>query len=157
VLYRDARDFYACLPLVGRLLAIDYGRRRVGLALSDPGRCVATPWEVLGRTTGALLLNDIFVRVDKEAVCGLVIGYPLTLEGKKLPTTQGVEQFTRTIHRARPALPILWAEERFTTSTAERMLLEADLRRDARALVRDKVAAAVVLQQVLDGGASYKN
>jgi putative Holliday junction resolvase len=157
VLYRDARDFYACLPLVGRLLAIDYGRRRVGLALSDPGRCVATPWEVLGRTTGALLLNDIFVRVDTQAVCGLVIGYPLTLEGKKLPTTQGVEQFTRTIHRERPALPILWAEERFTTSTAERMLLEADLRRDARALVRDKVAAAVVLQQVLDGGASYKN
>lgn len=152
MLYRDARSFYAQLPPVGRVLGIDYGRRRVGLALSDPGRCVATPWEVLERTTGALLLNDIFVRVDKEAVCGLVIGYPLTLEGKKLPTTQGVEQFTRTIHRERPALPILWAEERFTTSTAERMLLEADLRRDARALVRDKVAAAVVLQQVLDRG-----
>jgi len=151
MLYRSIPDFRAVLPMPGRVLGIDYGSKQIGLALSDLGRTVATPWTMLHRgrwqETAALLLQCL----NSENIVGIVLGYPLSLDGTKSAMTQATEQFARNIQKI-STLPILLAEERFSSVTAENALLEANMRRAERAEKRDMVAAAVMLQQVLDRG-----
>jgi putative holliday junction resolvase len=139
------------LPETGRLLGIDLGEVRIGLALSDPGQVVASPAETLHVPRDAddpaiAALADAAVRHD---AAGLVVGYPRTLEGREGRAAGRARRFADAL-RQRTSLPVLLWDERFTTVEAERVLLEADLSRTDRKDTIDRVAASVLLQTVLE-------
>jgi putative Holliday junction resolvase len=144
------------LPTVGRLVAIDLGRVRVGVAVSDPMQVVASPAETVdvadlddGDTmdVDALALRLAAVVAEQDAA-GVVVGAPLSLDGREGEAAREARAFADAL-RGRSGLPVRLVDERFTSTTAERSLIEADMSRTDRRRVVDQVAASVLLQGVL--------
>jgi putative Holliday junction resolvase len=142
-------SFIAALPASGKLLGLDLGTKTIGVAVSDGVRYSATPLETIQRTKftadAARLLELI---VENQAVA-FVIGLPLNMDGSEGPRVQSTRAFARNLSQKTP-LPMLFWDERLSTSAVTRMLIEADTRRDKRAEVVDKLAASYILQGFLD-------
>lgn len=136
----------------GRALGVDLGSVRIGLALSDPSRTVASPHSVLLRGPDhAADHRAILELVREEAVTAIVVGLPLSLSGAKGPAARAAEQEIEELRAAVDAnVTVVAHDERLTTITAERSLNEARMRRADRTKVVDKVAAAVMLQSWLE-------
>ncbi len=139
------------LPTTGRLLAVDLGEVRVGLALSDPGQVVASPAETLHvpRDQDAPLIDALVSAASRHEAAGIVIGYPRTLDGREGTAARRARAVADAL-RERTGLPVQLVDERFTTVEAERVLLDADLSRADRKDTVDRVAASVLLQSVLE-------
>lgn len=136
----------------GRVLGVDLGSRRIGLALSDPGRTIASPSAVLQRARQRVDDHRAIVAAAREGeAVAIVVGLPLSLSGDLGPaaraTLEEVEELRAT---AGGGLPVETYDERLTTVTAERSLQEARMTREARRRIVDKVAAAVMLQSWLE-------
>ncbi len=139
----------ALLSPKARLLGLDVGEKTIGLALSDQSRIVATPMETLRRTKfskDAELLRKV---IAEQGVGGLVIGWPVNMDGSEGPRCQSIRQFAKNV-AAKIDLPLALWDERMSTMAVERTLLEADMSRQRRAEVVDKVAASYILQGALD-------
>lgn len=140
-----------------RTLGIDLGSKRVGIALSDSGGVLATPYEVLQRTSDRQRDHRaINAMVGELGVEMVVVGLPLSLDGSVGPAAEGA---LAEIEELRIALdvPVDTYDERLTTVTAERALMEQNLNAKERRKVVDMVAAAVLLQAWLEGpGASHE-
>jgi putative Holliday junction resolvase len=138
--------------LPGRVLGIDLGSVRIGVALSDPTRTVASPHTVLARGRDHEADHRAIVElVSTEEVTTIVVGLPLSLSGATGPAARAAEvemDELRTV--VGPGVEVVAHDERLTTVTAERSLGEARLSRAERREVVDKVAAAVMLQSWLD-------
>ena len=150
-------------PPPGRVLGVDLGARRIGLALSDPRRVLAVPLEVLMRTGDPAADHAAILRAAVGNEAGLiVVGVPLSLStGRPGPAAQAaLAEVAELAHRAAaldPPVPVETYDERLTTVTAQRSLATGGVRaRNRRALV-DKVAAAVMLQSWLDGHAGSRS
>jgi putative Holliday junction resolvase len=134
-----------------RAVGIDLGSKRIGIAISDSDGRVATPYEVVQRSGDRdrdhRRIAGIVAEVEAEVV---VIGLPLSLDGREGRAAQGARHEAGLIE-AIVDVPVVFHDERFTTVTAERILMEQNLRAPARRKVVDKVAAAVMLQAWLDG------
>ena len=141
--------FKAALPPVGRLLCLDVGDKTIGLALSDGSRMVASPLETIERKKLAKDLETLKTIIARHAVCGLVVGHPLNMDGSSGPRAQSVRTFVSNLQK-QVALPVLLWDERLSTAAAERAMLEADLSRQRRAQLVDKLAASYMLQGLLD-------
>ena len=137
------------VPAGLRLLGLDVGTKTVGLALSDTRRVVASPLETLRRRRFREDAAALFAAIDRHGVGGLVIGLPLTLDGRDGPRTQSVRQFARNLVAIRD-LPIALWDERMSTAAVTREMIAADLTRKRRAEIVDRVAAAYILQGCLD-------
>ena len=137
------------IPSAGKLLGLDLGTKTIGVAVSDGMRYSATPLETIRRTKftadAARLLELI---VENQAVA-IVLGLPLNMDGSEGPRVQSTRAFARSLAQ-KTALPIVFWDERLSTSAVTRMLIEADTRRDKRAEVVDKLAASYILQGFLD-------
>jgi putative Holliday junction resolvase len=132
-----------------RLLGLDLGEKTIGLALSDTLLTIATPMETLKRgkfSADAQILGEI---ATKQGVGGFVVGLPLNMDGSDGPSAQSARAFGRNF-AARSALPIIFWDERLSTSAVTRTLIDADASRKRRSEVVDKMAAAYILQGVLD-------
>lgn len=141
-----------------RVLGVDLGTRRIGLALSDPTGTIASPHSVVQR--GRARIDDhraILAVARAEAVGTVVVGLPLSLTGRDGPAAVSaraeIAELAELAERdaTLDGIAVVAYDERLTTVTAERSLREAGLRRDQRRAVVDKVAAAVMLQAYLDG------
>ena len=132
-----------------RFLGIDYGQRRIGLALSDVSRSIATPYETIRRKKFSDDAKTIRQVIQTQGVGGLVIGLPINLDGSEGPRAQSTRAFARNLASQVP-LPTLFWDERLSTAAVERHLLEADASRKRRAEVVDRMAAAYILQGALD-------
>lgn len=130
----------------GRVLGLDFGRKRVGVAISDGLRIAAHALVVLPRKEAPTRVAEL---VDEYGVTEVVIGLPTTLGGEEGESARAARQFGREIEAA-TGLSVEWVDERFTSHTAERVMLEAGARRRARRENLDKVAATVILQSFLD-------
>ena len=138
------------LPPKGALLGLDVGTKTIGIAISDPGRSVASPVETIRRTKFSDDVLRLEALIDSHRVIGFVIGLPVALDGSEGPRCQSVRQFAANL-MARRDLPTLLWDERFSTAAVERFLVdEADMSRKRRAEVVDKMAAAYILQGALD-------
>jgi putative pre-16S rRNA nuclease len=138
------------LPPKGALLGLDVGTKTIGLAISDPGRSVASPLETIRRSKFSEDVLRLEALIDTRHVIGFVIGLPVALDGSEGPRCQSVRQFAANL-MARRDLPTLLWDERFSTAAVERFLVdEADMSRKRRAEVVDKMAAAYILQGALD-------
>jgi putative holliday junction resolvase len=146
-----SRDLGDALPTTGRLLAIDLGEVRVGLAVSDPGQVLASPAETLQvpRDADEPTLDALVNAAGRHEAAGLVVGLPRKLDGREDAPAQRARWFADRL-RERTGLPVLLRDERFTTVEAERVLLDADVSRAGRKDSIDKVAASVLLQGVLE-------
>jgi putative holliday junction resolvase len=146
-----SRDLGDELPTTGRLLAIDLGEVRVGLALSDPGQVLASPAETLQvpRNADGPTLDALVNAAARHEAAGLVVGLPRKLDGREDAPAKRARWFADRL-RERTGLPVLLRDERFTTVEAERVLLDADVSRAGRKASIDKVAASVLLQGVLE-------
>jgi putative Holliday junction resolvase len=137
---------------VRRVLAIDYGERRLGVALSDPTVTIARPLTTLVRRPGKRApIKAILELCTEHSVAAIVVGLPLTLAGDDSDWTREVRAFAARLE-ARAQLPVTLVDERLSSVAAERAVRNIGLRRHARqerARV-DESAAAVILQSFLD-------
>ncbi|MCU1467245.1 MAG: RNAse H-fold protein YqgF [Actinomycetia bacterium] len=137
-------------PAGTRALGVDLGERRIGLALSDPSRTVASPHDVLRRSGDPAADRRAILAVAVEVGAGvIVVGLPLSLSGKTGPAARAALDEVEAMRAIAGEIEIVLHDERLTTVTAERALIEGGVRRDARRQVIDKVAAAVMLQSWL--------
>ncbi len=142
-------DFFAAIPKGKRIIGIDLGTKTIGLSLSDLEYTIASPLETIKRvkfTPDAIQLKKI---IENFAVGGLVYGLPLNMDGTEGPRSQATRAFVRHF-KAIVDIPFLFWDERMSTMAVTRTLLEADASRARRAEVVDKMAAAYILQGVLD-------
>ena len=138
---------------MSRILGLDPGEARIGVALSDPTGTIASPHGHIDvRTTD--VTAEIRALVDAYEVNLVVIGLPVRLDGSEGPAAERSRALGRRIAEAVP-VPIAYADERFTTVTAEQVLLEGNVRRSKRKTARDPIAAAVMLQGHLDRQAGH--
>ena len=132
-----------------RLLGLDVGTRTIGMALSDTTLLVATPFDTIRRSRFRADAARLAAEIARHKVGGIVVGLPLSLDGDEGPRTQGVRQFARNLLE-QIDLPLAFWDERLSTAAVEREMIDADLTRKRRAEIIDKVAAAYILQGLLD-------
>lgn len=135
------------LPREGRLLALDVGDRRVGLAVCDELQTLATPLAVLNRRSRAEDFQRVQRIVDERRIVGLVIGHPLNADSSEGPQAQRVARYARRLAAAVKLPMALWDEFGSSQAAAERL---AQAGRRARQTPLDAEAAAVILQDFLD-------
>lgn len=138
------------IPPNGRVLALDWGTVRIGMAVSDETQLLASPLGVLARRAGKRLpLGDFLTVVEREAPVGLVVGLPLDDDGLEAESAQAAramgEQFA-----ARAALPLAWIDESFSTATVHERLVSRGIRLRDRSGDMDAMAAATLLQEWLE-------
>lgn len=131
-----------------RILGLDVGSVRVGVALSDPLGMTAQPLEVINRREQDPW-DRIAALVEEHDVERVVVGQPLRLEGDEGPAVAAVNEFIAKLTE-RIEVPIETWDERLTTAQAERMMIEGGVRRKKRRQSIDRVAAALILQSYLD-------
>ena len=144
----DPAVFAAALPPTGALFGLDLGEKTIGLAASDPLRGVATPLETLKKGKFSADAAALAERAAARAVCGVVLGLPLNMDGTAGPRAQSTRAFARNLARAL-ALPMLLWDERLSTAAVERAMVAADLSRKRRAERVDSAAAAYILEGAL--------
>lgn len=142
-------DIKAALSSGQRLLGLDVGKKTIGLAISDSELSVASPLKILWRTKFTPDAESMFTLCDEEGVGGLVIGWPVNMDGTEGPRCDSTRDFAHALLRLRD-LPITFQDERLSTQAVESAMLEADMTRARRAVRRDALAAGWILQAALD-------
>jgi putative Holliday junction resolvase len=132
-----------------RALGLDFGHVRIGVALSDPTRTIAQPLEVIPHRGFTQVLARIQELITEHDVDRIVVGLPLRLDGREREEAAKVRAFVGKLQDAVPVVVEL-ADERLSTAEAEKVMIEADVRRSRRRQARDAVAAALILQTYLD-------
>lgn len=135
-----------------RVLGVDLGTRRIGLAVSDPLGITAGPLSVIERSGDRDVDHDAILTAARDAqVATIVVGLPRALSGKVTAAERGARREAAELDAAAgDEMTVTTYDERFTTVIAQRALIESGVRRQARKQVVDKVAAAVMLQGFLD-------
>jgi putative holliday junction resolvase len=137
------------LPARGALLGLDLGTKTIGVAASDPDRRLATGVTTVARKAFKADAAILLALAAERRVAGLVLGFPINMDGSEGPRAQSTRAFARNFSKLTD-LPIgLW-DERLSTAAVERGLIEADMSRTRRAAVIDQHAAAFILQGALD-------
>ena len=132
-----------------RVLGLDVGEKRIGIAISDGLGLTAQRLTLLDRRGAAQDVEAVKQLIGQHGVEALVIGLPLTLRGEQGPQAKKVLAFCEAL-RQRTTVPVHLLDERLTTVQGERALLETDTPRRKRKLMIDQVAAQLILQQFLD-------
>jgi len=135
---------------VGRILALDWGEIRFGVARSDEGQVLATPLTTLSRRAGKRFpMPQLLALLDAEPVVGIVVGLPISLAGSETPSSTAARALAADVGR-RTGLPVELADERFTTAIALDAVREMGGNIRGRKKDVDALAATVLLQQYLD-------
>jgi putative holliday junction resolvase len=132
-----------------RILAIDPGSKRVGVALSDPTATIAQALATMPAEPAATLATRIAQIARTNAAVRIVVGLPKRLDGSRGPEAKAAQRLADAV-RSASGLPVELVDERLTTVAAERSLIEGGMRRDKRRLTVDRVAATLLLQAHLD-------
>ena len=132
-----------------RCLAIDYGEKRIGLAVSDISNTIATSYKFI--INSSKKFENIKEIIEELKVTHIVIGLPLLLNGQKGEKALKVEEFSKELNNILGnKIEIIFEDERLTTVSAERILLQGDLSRKKRKNKIDALAATLILQKYLD-------
>ena len=143
-------ELSAHLAKSARLLGLDLGDKTIGLAVSDPGRTVASPVDTIRRGKFTRDAETLIRIIRERAIGGLVIGLPVNMDGTEGPRCQSTRQFAANLME-KLDIPVAFWDERLSTAAVERFLThEADMTRKRRGEVVDKLAAAYILQGALD-------
>lgn len=134
---------------MGRVLAIDYGLKRTGIAVTDPLRIIATPLETVPTKDLLMFLKNY---VTREAVDEFVVGMPKTLKNQDSEIAPMVRKFVHILKETFPSKPVAEVDERFTSSMAQRAMIEGGMKKKDRQVKGnvDKISATLILQSFLD-------
>ena len=134
-----------------RIVGIDYGRKRIGVAISDPLGIFASPLETV---PAGNILQFIKNYTQKETITRFVVGYPMNLNNQPSEAAKDVDQFLNMLRKQFPEIPVNLIDERFTSKMAMRTLIDGGMKKmDRREKGNiDKVSAAIILQSYLDAG-----
>lgn len=135
---------------MARIVSIDYGKRRTGIAVTDPLQIIANG---LATVSTSQLYQFLVDYMSKEHVERIVIGKPMQPNGQPSENLARVQQFVARWKKAQPDVPIEYVDERFTSVLAHRAMIDGGLRKKARqdkALV-DEISATIILQSYLEG------
>jgi len=133
-----------------RVLALDHGTKRIGVAVSDETKTIAQPLEYIPAEPFADFLARLKKLLVEKEIDLVLVGLPRNLDGSYGPAAQKVEAFVAVL-RSAITVPIKTWDERLTSAQANRVLIQAKVRRDKRKQKVDKMAAAILLQSYLDG------
>lgn len=135
--------------LRGRILALDVGEKRIGVALSDESQTVASPYTTLHAQPFTVFVQKLTKILNTEYVVEIVVGLPLSLNGTEGPQAGRIRSF---IDALTPLVtqPLSTCDERYTSAEADRIMMEAGLRPEQRKAKIDEVAASIILQDVLN-------
>jgi len=136
-----------------RILALDHGSRRIGVAVSDELRIIAQPLEYIPAEPFADFLERLQELLREKEVGLLLVGLPRNMDGSHGPAAQKVQEFVAAL-KNHISVPIRTWDERLTSVQANRLLIQGRVRRDQRKEKVDKMAAAILLQSFLDGMAT---
>jgi putative Holliday junction resolvase len=132
----------------GRIAGIDFGERRLGLALSDPLGIMAQPWEMFPYR-GEKTFAPLVLKLRARGVVRVVVGLPKHMNGEEGAKAQAARDFGERL-AAESGLPVAYMDERLTTLAAQRMLTETQMSGKKKRTVVDSVAAALILQTWMD-------
>ncbi len=132
-----------------RIIGIDYGRKRTGIAVSDPLRIFST---ALDTVDTAKLMDSLKNYAQTETIARFVVGYPVNMDGTPSEAQADVDAFLKTLAKAFPDVPVSLEDERFTSVLAHRAMIDggmkASARRDKKSV--DRISAAIILQGYMD-------
>ena len=131
------------------LFGLDLGTKTIGVALSDLGRRMAAPLALINRRKFSLDVAELKRLADEHKPAAIIIGLPLNMDGSEGPRVQSTRAFVRSL-AALDQRPFVLQDERLSTAAVTRQLIEQDVSRAKRAEVVDRMAAAYILQGVLD-------
>jgi putative Holliday junction resolvase len=140
------------IPARGRIAGIDFGKTRIGVALSDPDRVLATPWDVYQRRGPQQDAKYFRTLVEREKVVLFVVGLPVHCDGSESESSLAVREFGKWLEET-TNIPVVFMDERFSTQTADTWLRAAQLSRKQRQERLDKLSAQIILTAYL---ATYK-
>ncbi|MBQ0750241.1 MAG: Holliday junction resolvase RuvX [Roseovarius sp.] len=149
MIFEDIAAFAEALPHGRAVMGLDLGTKTIGVALSDRLWSVASPHETVKRVKFTEDAARLMAIAAGREVGGIILGLPRNMDGSEGPRAQSTRAFARNLARL-TELPIGYWDERLSTVAAERALLEADATRKRRMQVIDNIAAAYILQGVLD-------
>jgi putative Holliday junction resolvase len=148
-------DLRAVLAPGQRLIGLDPGARTIGVALTDTGLMLASPYGALKRGKLATVAREIAAIAEKQGAGGLVVGLPLSMDGTFGPAAQAARDWARSLSEATFLPACLW-DERLSSAAINRFLIgEADMTRAKRAAKVDQMAAAYMLQAALDASSGH--
>lgn len=132
-----------------RMIGIDYGRARVGVAMSDPLGIFASPLETV---VSAKIIEYLQKLTTSERVVRFVVGYPVNLDGRPSEAASDVDVFLRQLAKHFPSIPVSLEDERFTSVLAHRAMIDGGMKKSERRKKEsvDKISAAIILQGYLD-------
>ena len=138
-----------------RIIGIDYGRKRVGVAVSDPLGIFASPLDCV---SGAKIIEYLKNYAGKETVKLFVVGYPKNLDNTPSENLKFVDAFLKNLRKAFPDTPVELEDERFTTTLAHRAMIDGGMKKSDRREKgnTDKISAVLILQSYLDRKANQK-
>jgi putative Holliday junction resolvase len=140
---------------MGRILAFDYGRKRIGLAVTDPMQIIASPLTTIGASEIESFLQNY---LNKENVDEFVIGYPVQMNNKPSDSVKYIDPFLKRLGKLFPEKPVHLVDERFTSKIALQTIIDGGVkkkdRRDKK--LADKISASLILQTFLEKKAFIK-
>jgi len=132
-----------------RILALDHGTKRIGVAVSDEMKMIASPLEFISAAPFADFLLRLKEIIREKQIELIIIGMPRNMDGSYGPAALKVQEFAGVLKDA-IAVPLQTLDERLTTVQAQKFLIQGNVRRDQRKVKVDKTAAAILLQSYLD-------
>ena len=134
---------------MNRIIGIDYGRKRIGLAVSDPLGMFASPLETV---PPAKIIEYLKNYAEREGISLFVVGWPMNLDNTPAQSARFVEEFLRRLRKNFPDTPVELEDERFTSVLAHRAMIDGGMKKMNRRdkAVVDKISAAIILQSYLD-------
>ncbi len=139
----------AAVPMNKRLMALDLGSKTIGVATADYTRQLATPRHTIRRTKFTPDAQSLIKFAAAENIGLIVLGLPLNMDDTEGPRCQSTRTFARNFGKLSP-LPIIFWDERLSSFEAEQQMIEAGMRHEKRQANIDKLAAAIILQSLLD-------
>lgn len=136
-----------------RIIGLDVGEKTIGIALSDAGLIIASPLRTIKRQKFYLDYMELQKTIDEFKIYAVVIGFPLNMNGSEGPRCQSVQQFAKNIIQKKD-IPIIFWDERLSTMAVNRQMIDADISRQKRDKLVDKLAASYILQGFLDSFSS---
>ena len=137
------------MRFVNRIIGIDYGKARVGIAQSDPLGIFASPLETV---PAAKIIDYLQKYAQTEPIVKFVVGYPLNLDGSHAGAAPDVDAFLKKLQATFPDVPVALEDERFTSVLAHRAMIDGGMKKSQRRQKEsvDKISAAIILQSYLD-------
>lgn len=142
-------DMVATLPKGQKIIGLDVGKKTIGVAIGDATHNIASPHRIIWRKKFTADMTDLLAEMEDLQVGGLVIGWPLNMDGTEGPRCDSTRDFTHALLRLKD-VPISFQDERWSTQAVERSMVDADMTRKNRHIRRDALAATWILQSAFD-------